>query len=49
MSVFNRSRSNEIRQSHGVIVDRQTVAFVVIAEGKLTQMGIGKTPMKIHV
>jgi hypothetical protein len=49
MSAFNRSRRNESRQRHGVIVDRETLVFVAIGEGKRTPMGIGKTPMKIHV
>jgi hypothetical protein len=49
MSTFNRSQRSEIRQRHGVIVDRETLVFDAIVEGKRTQAGIGKTPMKIHV
>jgi hypothetical protein len=49
MSIVNRSQRDEIRQLHGVIVDRRTVAFDAIVAGKPTQPGIGKTPMKIHV
>jgi hypothetical protein len=49
MSIFNRSQRNEIRQSHGVIVDRRTVALDAIVAGKPGHAVIGKTPMKIHV